>query len=255
VANSSDLTSKEAIDQASQALFRGIGEVAKAHPAIAANEPAKAFIAVLFPILGLSVSRMAQRFFADRIPKLSEGYAGPFGSEEAAAAHAQEHEEDADYHEVMFRTFRAMTDAVDPEVVPALGYLAGQYNFAGRRPDAHFRAMGRLLCELEPGELQQLRGIFRSLLDKTSPGSAQLDLICGPDDTVSIPAPGTNNTPLGIFPSGLRLFRLLKTEAMAESMPTELYWGANAGPGEARGMRIRAATLESILATIDPRPW
>jgi len=93
-----ELTTKEAFDQTTQAVFRGIAEVAKVHPAIATNEPAKAFISVFLPIVGLSVSRMAQRFFADRLPRLSKGYAQAFDNDPEMVAHyAKQHDGDADF--------------------------------------------------------------------------------------------------------------------------------------------------------------
>ena len=74
------------------------------------------------------------------------------------------HENDADYHDTIFKAFRAMADAAEPEVVEVLGYLAGTYTFGSKRPDSFFRGLGRLLCDLETDELPRLRLLLRSVL-------------------------------------------------------------------------------------------
>jgi len=249
-----DLTTKEAFDQTAQAAFRGIAEIAKAHPAIAHNEPAKAFLTVFLPVVGLSVSRTAQRFLAIRLRPLSEGYAKAFGDDpKKIEENTREHEDDPDYHEVMFRTFRAMTDAVDPEVIEILGHLAGQYNYAARKPDAYFRSLGRLLCELDPGEVGDLVSILRGV-EAASKEDESADVTFGTDESVSVYKAGASNLRLGTFASGLRLFALLRREGLATNTDTPLHWGDSEVPAADRAIRMRRGMVRNILSTIDPKP-
>lgn len=70
--------------------------------------------------------------------------------------------QDAPHFEaVMFETYRNMAQAIDDSVVPALGMLAGEYDYGRRRPDTFFRSTGRLLCDLDAEAFSALRRILR----------------------------------------------------------------------------------------------
>ena len=253
-----DLSAKEGFDQTTQAVFRGIAEIAKVHPAIAHSEEAKAFIAVFLPVVGLSVSRTAQRFFADRLPRLSAGYAKAFNNDtEKITALAKSRDDDPDCHEVMFRAFRSMADAVDPSVIEALGYLAGQYNFANKKPDAHFRNLGRLLCDLERDELAELRTMLRGILqceeDLKEVGEADVIIDWHYGDkpsTVEVDFGHSEFGDIGHLESAPKLFLLLKREGFAGVRePRE---SDTNGPVSDDTICISFDEVKRILSTIDP---
>jgi hypothetical protein len=162
---SENVTPKEAFEQTGQALLRGVSELAKLHPEIVGNDAAKAFITVFFPIVGLALGRGTYRLVAGRLPQFAGGYAKAFrGDHEKVEEHAKVHQDEPNYYETMYRSFRQMMDAAEPEVVEAIGYLAGQYTFAGRKPDSHFRRLGRVLSDLESGDLADLRKLLHGVL-------------------------------------------------------------------------------------------
>ena len=57
-----------------------------------------------------------------------------------------------------------MMDAADPSVIDTIGYLAGQYSIANKKPDSHFRRLGRLLSELEAGKLEDLKQLLNGIV-------------------------------------------------------------------------------------------
>jgi hypothetical protein len=251
-----DLSNKEAFDQTTQAVFRGIAEVAKVHPAIAHNEPAKAFLAVFLPVVGLTVSRTAQRFFADRLPRLSEGYAKAFDNDpEKVSQHAKTCEDDSDYHDVMFRTFRTMADAADAEVVETLGYLAGQYTYANKRADNYFRRMGRLLCDLERGDLDDLRAIavgsHKGVYAVTPSPGGPVDIAVDERQHVTLTNWGRGGTRLGKRPGAKRIFFLLKREGLGTNVPAGNVGGTDPNDGQL-GVRVTLDMLSEIISTIAP---
>jgi hypothetical protein len=132
------LTDKEVLEQGSSAFFVAVGEAAKNFvPVVAASHGWQALLAVAMPLMGFAVARGAHRLFAQRTAQLAQGYARAFDfQQEEVEAHAEQHKDDDVYHDTMFRTFRAMMDAAEPEVVETLGYMAGCYTRGERRPDA-----------------------------------------------------------------------------------------------------------------------
>lgn len=65
-------------------------------------------LAVTLPLLGLAVAKGAHRLYAARTVLLAKGYTKAFNDDPAKVAdHAKAYEHDADYHETMYRTFRA----------------------------------------------------------------------------------------------------------------------------------------------------
>jgi hypothetical protein len=168
----------------------------------------------------------------------------------------------------MLRTFRMMMDAVSVEVVEPLGYLAGSYCQGQRKPDAFFRGLGRMLCDLEDGELTGLRDILRGMLtvqrDLKVAGD-EASLLFGrtdeatdtnvrmyvPDHKDPISLQGTGN--------GRRIFALLKRELFAGSRPPGphgafVFDGAPAAEPEVeRTAMIRFQTARDILRFLEPQ--
>jgi hypothetical protein len=211
---------------------------------------------VMSPIVGTAIGHGVQHLLAGRFPRFSKGYGKAFDSDpEKVRQHAEKHGDEPDQTETMYWVFRKVLDAVDPEVAIVLGYMAGQYNYAGKRADVFFRALGRLLCDLEPGELESLRELLRGVESAQAkvPG-AFADMAVGVDYTVTIYNEGTDRIELGTFVPGLRLFWLLKREVFAVGSPQNVHWGkSEISPGD-RQMRLWFDSAARVLRTIDVYP-
>lgn len=126
--------------------------------------PVQGAMAVAGSVIGLGFGRSVFRAATRRFPALARGFLSALDPDpKGAGAKAKDASESETFGEtlddLMMRAFRQMMDAVDDAVVPVLGYMAGRYTFERRRPDAFFRGLGRVLCDLEHGELEQLRRI------------------------------------------------------------------------------------------------
>jgi hypothetical protein len=258
------ISDEQALETGTQALFTAIGEGARlAVPAVAASAGWQAMLAVALPLMGLAVAKGAQRLFAPRTALLAKGYGKAFDNDpKKVEDHAKQHEHDADYHETMFRTFRAMIDAAEPEVVEALGYMAGVYTSAGRKADALFRSVGRLLCDLEAGELAVVRKLLREV-EKHDHGDEPmgfrgLHLSIGTvnERDTRILTVGNAAFHIDEMPQAPRLFMLLKREGLGSSqpLPREVeHLNRNIPPSGDRTMRILGATAANVLRLIDPQ--
>lgn len=267
------ISDEQILETGTQAFFTAIGEGAKlAVPAVAASAGWQATLAVALPLMGLAVAKGASRLFAARTALLARGYTKAFGDDPAKVAeHAKQHEQDSDYHETMFRAFRAMVDAAEPEVVETLGYMAGVYIIGGKKPDRLFRGMGRLLCDCEQGELERFRSLLRKVHAVQRPGTtwatvqfeprkleqASDDDPLDPDLWRTLTTTGaTGNVELGHHPEAERLFLLLKRDGLAGT-PSALGADDHAwdgGPDGDNTLEVSMVNLTAILAFLDPQP-
>jgi hypothetical protein len=267
---SNDITKvspKEAFEQTGQAVMTAVAELVKLHPEVASNPAAQAFMAVFGPVMGLALGRGAYGVIANRVPRLAAGYRKAFKDDaKKVEEHAKANEDNPDYHEVMYRSFRQMMDAADPEVIEALGYMAGQYAYGCEKPDSYFRRLGRLLCDLEAIELDQLRPMLRNILSRKSEVKALgvslgLEKVrVGEEDgkeivqtVLAIDLEAAPSLPVGSYPSASHLMFLLKRERFAiEAQGT---WDESEGdPHAASRMWISFAVVRQILGSIDPQP-
>jgi len=258
-----ELKGREAFERIFGALFTAGGEVAKAFPGVEHDLPLRGGLAVVLPVMGFAVGRGLHRAFIGRRKTFAKGYVNAFeGDPDKAAAHGEQHRDDDNYNERMYRAFRAMLDAADPSVVETLGYLAGQYSFADKPVDADFRNLGRLLCDLEGGELQQFKTLLRAVhlhLSQVSLDAVNIirsDAMGGP---ASIGHLHALKPPLGIgtkmqngdfvrfgdFSSGRRLFGLMIRSEFAIEHPT---------PGGNQTMTLSKDVVEWLLTVLDPQP-
>ena len=257
------LEPREFFEQIFMALTIGGGEVAKQLPGISSSPELQGAIAVMAPPLGLALGRGIYGVFESRKPHFFTGYAKAFGNDpDKAKAHAEEQKDNPDFQETMYRTFRLMMDAVDRSVVETLGYLAGQYTYEGKRPDSHFPSLGRLLCELEPGELDDLKKLVVNVLallaqhNKEWPqplDSSTGDFIVKWDEKlrgniVGMDLGGSRCNSLNqSIPAAGRLFWLLKREGFADAVvPSD-------EEQLAQSMRVSYQIAELIRSTIDPQ--
>lgn len=214
-------------------------------------------IQIVLPMLSLGVGRGAFDLMAKRLPAFTRGYLRGADSDQAKAeakVSQQAAEENPNQPDTMFRAFRMMMDAVDEEAVAAIGTLTFQYNDRKLRPDAHFRALGRLLCDLEPGELETLTTTLTAVQTAiggmlTTQDSVHISLsqegkleVSGED--------GAEERQIGnsyeFYLFGPRLFMLLTRDGLASNAHSQVY--------DSSSPRITLDTeaLRRILATLDP---
>jgi hypothetical protein len=156
------LSEKEVFEQAGAGLVAWLALAAQNSNA---PLPVQGAMAMAGSLVGLGFGRSVFRAATRRFPKFARGFlrAGdpdPVRAGEKAKAMAEKGVTES-LDDIMMRSFRQMMDAVDDEVVPVLGYMAGLYGFERKKPDVFFRGLGRLLCDLEAGELEQLGRIVK----------------------------------------------------------------------------------------------
>lgn len=214
--------------------------------------PVAALLAILAPFVSLVGSRILERH-ADAL----KGYVRSFGgSRRKARDHSRRHRSDPSHRDTLYWLFRMMQDAVDPSVVETLGHLAGTYASKNRRPDDFFRGMGRLLCDLEPGEIHDLRAMLTKTRDRLSTfdGSLlRLSLDEDPeeregDHQVNLYLDGAE-VPLLRLPTAVRLFALMRREGIADGLPRAR--GMRSDQGD-HVMRLPVRKLHAMLEVIDP---
>jgi hypothetical protein len=275
-----ELAVREAFEQVTTAGLVAVGEVAKQLPDVAAHPELQALLSVALPIFGFAIGRRLHHAYAARLPRFTRGYAGAFGGDQAKVKqHAEICENDATYHETMYRAFRAMLDAADPEVVEALGYLAGTYTLTGKKPDAFFRGLGRALCDLEASEFCDLKALLVALQNANRSleiPETWLDVVIdtreleeservvsrqGPitqtivDLEVDVRIVLSSDTFLGVgnHPAAQRLFILLKREGLAENHSfSESPKRERQFPTGDLAMFISDDTVRDILAIVAP---
>lgn len=271
------VSGEEALEAGSAAFFTAVGEGAKVMvPAVAASAGWQALLAVALPLMGLAVAKGAYRLFSPRTALLAKGYTHAFGDDpERVRRHAQEHEDDTDYHETMFRTFRAMMDAAEPEVVETLGHMAGRYTIAKRKPDMLFRGLGRLLCDLEAGELDVFRELLRGVSAATEKNKERFIRVVIADqfsheevhqktasstsstmhyvDIVRVLDSHDRETDLGQYPLATRFFALLKREGLAGTPSRKAEWDSEDRSGD-DALQLSRDVFETILQFVCPVP-
>ncbi|HET7539872.1 MAG TPA: hypothetical protein VFK05_08365 [Polyangiaceae bacterium] len=214
-----------------------------------ASLPVQGAMAMVGSLIGLGFGRSVYRAATRRFPLYAGGFLRAFdpdptkAEEKARIAAEQEPTETLD--ETMMRSFRQMMDAVDPEVVPVLGYMTGLYRLEGKRANHFFRAFGRLLCELEPGELDDLQKIVR-VAQRQSNHREDLNLEL--DETGKVWA-SVQNTPgqaVEAVPHAGRLFALLKREQLATNVTPGVPRYGRASPAADVTMSMYHVVLDEI---------
>ncbi len=212
------ITEKDAYEQLGNGLLALVG-LATSN---STSTPLQGAIALAGPTVALIFTRGMHRYAKRRLPKFATSFLSPFDRvpEEAAkkvnaAAENETFTESLD--DIMMRSFRLMMDSVDDSVVPVLGYMAGLYTLEQRKPNYFFRSFGRLLCELEPGELDDLRKIV-SVAQRQSNHREDPNLEL--DETGKVWAAIPNRTALAVeaVSHAGRIFALLKREQLARNV-------------------------------------
>jgi len=131
--------------------------------AVAAGMPELAPLGVLAAPLAalflLGVTTRKERRFSRLIAGYRSAYPGE--DEDALAAEIEANASDPDFQDATYETFRLMLDALDEELVPAIGRLLRlRHRNEGLFADRRFvRNLGRLLAELDGHELAALQEI------------------------------------------------------------------------------------------------
>jgi hypothetical protein len=223
--------------------------------AVTLSPPMGALLAIVTPFYSLVLSRILERH-ADAF----KGYVRRFGgSKEKAREHNRRNRNTPNHREAIYWLFRMMQDAVDPSVVETLGYLTAVYSEANRRPDAQFRAIGRLLCELEPGEIHDLRVMLRYVEQSKGTDGRELNLLAETDqdgqERISIvPAPNEKMTVGQPVPSAARLLSLLKREGLGGTPGTPMTYGISEIGSTDKRVTISADQVTKLLEIIDGQP-
>jgi hypothetical protein len=275
VVDDGNLTTREGFEQLTTAGLLAIWEIAKQLPEVAANPELQSLVAVTLPGFGFAMGRQMARLYSYRLPKFATGYAKAFGNDEAKVKeNAKRNESNASYHESILFQFRKMMDATDPDVIEPLGYMTGVYAFSGRKPDRLLRGLGRLFCDLEEGELVQLRALLRGIDAVHEVEKADsIVVIIGTQEAyrdVVETASGSSGTihfeeivrvidsddregDVGKHPLAERFFMMLKREGLARTPEPNDKWDPENSPTGDRAMEISRPLFESMLALADPQ--
>lgn len=164
------------------------------------------------------------------------------------------HADDPAFHEVVVQAFRALVDAVAPDVIPALGLLTREYARQGKRPDYFFRAVARTLSDLESEEFRDLKTLLSLIMRGPRRGRIEMILSMLPDGS-PVQVMFMDRTPLPVeikwvpsgvsLPHGDRLFHLLKMHGVGED--NHGIHGLSFGKGV---LAADFATMERLAAII-----
>jgi len=218
MANDLILTEKDVFEQAGAGLVAWLTLAAQNSNAPLPVQGAMAMAGALVGLgFGRSVFRSAQR----RFPKFARGFLSaldpdPVKAGEKAKMMAEQGDTES-LDDSMMRSFRQMMDAVDDSVVPVLGYMAGLYRLEGKKANYFFRAFGRLLCELEPGELDDLVKIV-DIAQKQSNHREDPNLELDEKGRVWAAVPNSSALAVDAVPHAGRLFAVLKREQLARNV-------------------------------------
>ena len=270
---STDLTTREGFEHAGVASLAALGLVVKQIPEVASNPALQAFMDIFLPTAGLSLGRGLHHLHTRRLPKFIDGTLRAFnGNRKKFQDVADERKADPAYHETMYRSFRSMMDALDADVVEALGMLNGQYLIEGKKPDWYFRGLGRLLSDLDSSEFDQLKRMLGGVVEAAN----QADQVDPPISLMDVTIISTGDVVTARFgglrspyeanvhpdcPSGARIIALMQKETLGN--PPRAVEGAFFYDGNAADQDdgVRSEMLElpldlvlRILRTIDPQP-
>lgn len=138
----------------------------------------------------------------------------------------------------ILESLRALSQALDDAVIPALAALTAEYIRDDKAADGFFRGITRLLSDISAEELDSLRSLVRALMDADYKGPSlevhYLPATPGysgeaPDAVrLKLPGPSENGQPVyealkARVPHGMRLFHLLKTYNIGRDNPGGFY--------------------------------
>lgn len=221
--------------------FLGIG--AAGVTTVLATNPYVIGIAALFPTLG----EIALKAFVRRAENFWGGVKScTGGDEDAARERLNAGSSSPAAQDAVLETLRRVQDALDPEVVFALGRLLWPYATGERRPNRFFRSMGKLLTDIDAHELSLLTRLLRAIVKSGPLHSVRLqNWVTESVDPIrqGIGFVGTR-TVLVEDVSGDQLFPILKRHGFAQGI-------GGFGMDPEATAEIYIMTAESILEVID----
>jgi len=245
-----DLEKEEAVLLTGEFLGVGAAGVALAW---GAQNPYVVGLAAFVPTLGAIAMKSAVR----RLSKMWDGFKGCAGSEEAARARVNTAADAAAVQDAVLETFRRVQEALDPDVLFALGRLLWLYTSEASKPDRFFRNAGQLLTGVESQELRDIAGMLLSVIVRAqeTDQTAIVSLVAGIRDSDGtygvgfVAEMGSNMQRSGrvLFATGTgaHLFSLLKRNGFGFD---EDRWGA--GASESFAIHIDdAARLLDVIAS------
>jgi hypothetical protein len=150
------------VSTAGAALTAVVATVAKDY---GVTDSALAGLAVASPHMVAIVHESFERMRDRRTRLLGVGFTASAGTAEEARARLEAAQDAPGFEAVMVDTYRRLTEALDDAVIPALGILAGEYEFGGKSPDAFFRGLGRMLCDLDAEHFHAFRAFVRAVAE------------------------------------------------------------------------------------------
>jgi hypothetical protein len=213
-------------------------------------------MAMVGSLLGLGLGRQLYRAAQRRFPLFATGFLRAHDPDpekaQGKAEHAAEASNDShEYHDTILRSFRQMMDAADESVVETLGYLAGVYAIGNKKPDAFFRGLGRLLCDLEDGELEQLKVMLRLALAALRE-TPEISLALDRNGQLVARALGKLLYEPKVVPDSQRLFMLLKREGLGGNLPIDGAVAGAQGHRPDREVALDAITVSHVMEVLDP---
>lgn len=223
----------------------GLGVMSAIVPGLK-DDAVQTFVNTMAPVLGLAASTALNRALKRRSEVFTAGVlAGMGGDPDEATKRVNERADDEDTQEMLLEAFRRMMSAASVDVAPTIGYLTGQYLAANRKADFHFRSLGRLLSDLEPGDLGQLKRMLR-LVRNAQHGVFDIEVNWHELDDSRQPTIEVDNEEIGNVESGERLLRLLRREGFAFTAKTK------AGSSVDDTVTMGYDVARKLIATIDP---
>ena len=250
-------------NQTGERIGRGVGAVAGVGIAALSGEPhlGGAIVVGTTELGGVVGAALAHRV-EKREPVLIENMAR--GSETTKEKVRESFRDPTpDMAENILETVRAMMNAVDDAVVPALGMLAGRYRGNNKPPDQLFRAIARTLSDRDAGEFEILRRIMRAVADV---GEESLVLNAMVPNQPHAPVRGIGygfpstedpwkqlqlkDEPAYVGQRWKRLFHLLRTQGLGEEYRGRMSFDGS--PNLSHLIMLHREMVEETVACIDP---
>jgi len=233
-----DATDEEAIELTGELAGVGVAGVVT----ILATSPFLIAAAAFLPTLGpVALKALVRRYgsFWDGVKGCADG------SEEAARAHFNAGTDNVTAQDAVLETLRRVQDALDPDVLFALGRLLWPYADGKRKPNRFFRSMGNMLTDIDSDELMLLRDLLRAVVRQGDSFVRLQSDVTESHDPVrrGIGLVGTGTVILeGVF--GNSLFPLLKRHGFANGV-------GGFGMDAETSAELHLFTVEAILEVID----
>jgi len=247
----------ELVELSARTAFTGASLVAAHQLGPEANDTALTLLAVYGTMMNTIFGRAVRWTFTERFGPFMDRFLPHYGKDPAEAQAkfeeaAKANENNPTFNDTVFRSFRNMMDATDASVAPALGSLCGVYTSQNKRPDWFFRGLGRVLCELEPGEIEDLQTLTH--LACSAPGDrgyAALEIDAHRHFWAATGA-GQGIQASKSSPHAFRVLALLKREQLGSNTDPGMIRYGGGSPNSDTTMAITSATVRRMFEILLP---